>query len=461
MFKILRRWHFDVALILGLVAFGSAVYLSQPQPLWSLPTSPQAQLNTSNFMFLGFHENDSYLYTCKNIVLDSKQLALPTIQVWETNTGKLLDTYPFQIPEVDQHKIKQYGKHVRIFFWPTGQQNLVYSMIQFEAEDNNSIFRLYQLQDGTCLGDTYVSRRDNDTFNYLMQNPDDGHHLGVVVKRKNDGQAIITDLSDGKKLHSFAIPGDHFYKAMITPSSQFLIFVFLPSGQQPYLQVYRMHSWEFLGRFDLPPGYHQQMTFLNDAEWLVKNLLNNEQGTYDRQRFEVLRFDLKAKKLSTLQEHPIHGREFKHYATTLFLGQQVYSLTFSVPLSSYYPFLLPIESWLERYVYKRPKKMSLRVYDIHDGHLCRQLSDLPVSDLPEGSYTLSNHAHFLAYVEREMIDKKPEQQIVFSLYAVPHYLWELTLSRMKWLCWLFIIAWPFRYLIRPANPQMSPMVAPT
>src|SRR4051812_424928 len=108
MFKKLRRWHFDVALILSMITFGLAVYLNQPKPLWSLPTSSQAQLNTSNFMFLGFHENDSCVYTCQNLVLDSNQSALPTIQVWETNTGKLLDTYPFQIPEEDQHKIKQY-----------------------------------------------------------------------------------------------------------------------------------------------------------------------------------------------------------------------------------------------------------------------------------------------------------------------------------------------------------------
>ena len=193
----------------------------------------------------------------------------PMIQKWEAATGKLLSTYPFQIPEDDKGLIEEYSKRVQFLCWPTNQigpSSLVHSLLNFEEANNSNIIRLYRLNDGTCVGDTYVSRKlGHNSSSYLMQNPEDGHHLMLITQHSNNGQASVTDMASGKKIHTFKIPSQHFFKAMVSPGGQYLVFIFMnPTNGQKYLEVYRNLTWEPLGNSRFQQGLSN-----NSPSWMI------------------------------------------------------------------------------------------------------------------------------------------------------------------------------------------------
>ncbi|HQR05257.1 MAG TPA: hypothetical protein PLN21_00460 [Gemmatales bacterium] len=466
MWKPLRRWHFDLALLLGLTIFGTAYYLSIPRPLW-IHTQPrwtnlqtgQKQQFPFGFTLLGFSEDDLSFFTCHDHWSQPGQPAKPMINQWEVSTGRLVKAYPFQLPEKDQLLTKESPHPVQFLHSSKNQAeppNLIFSYLNFTEDNNRLTFRIYQLNDGACLGDTYVDRKHNDSFSYLMQNPEDGHHLAVITRYidKAKSEARVTDLATGKRLHTFEIPGESFWKAMTSPNGQFLILLFMPPpDRKVYLEVYRMHSWEKLGRYHSPQWF-SQLTFLDDTHWVIKSTsLSAKQELQDQLYF--YQFDPEARTLTPTPDHPLHGRSPNNSMIGILPGDYFYTATGSQPLSHYYPFLLKVEDWFKRIgigiEIHRASKAVIREYDLHTGKLLRQQSGLPL-----GQYIMSNQPRYLANVNTTK-DGNNQEQVMMSLYAIPHYLWETTLSWMQWLAWLLVIPWPLRYFI--ARKQQDPSLA--
>lgn len=459
MLKRIRRRHFDLALLLGLAIFGSAYYLSTPRPLWT-HTQPrwtnlqagQKQKLPSDFTFLGFSEDDLSFYTCHDHWSPPGQPAKPMIHQWEAGTGKLVKSYPFQIPEKDQLLIQEYPHPVQFLHSSKDQTeppNLIFSYLNFTEDNDKLLFRIYQLNDGACLGDTYVDRKRNDSFSYLTQNPEDGHHLAVIKRNidKAKSEARVTDLATGKRLHTLEVPSESFWKAMASPNGRFLILLFMPPpDRKVYLEVYRMHSWEKLGRYDSPQWF-SQLAFLGDTHWVIKSTILNAQQTFQEQ-LHFYQFDPEAKTLTPNPEHPQHEWTPNNALIGLLHGNYFYTATYSQPLSHFYPFLLKVEGWLKRIGIEmhRASKVVIREYDPHTGRLLRQQSGIPL-----GQYIMSNRPSYLANVSTTK-DSNNQDQVTMSIYAIPHHLWETTLSWLQWLAWLLILPWPLRYFI-PRRPN--------
>jgi len=467
MFKRIRRWHFDLALLLGLAIFSIAYYHSIPRPLWTytqprwtyLEANPKNPL-PSEFTLLGFSEDDLSFFTCHDIWSQPGHPATPLIKQWEVSTGKHLKSYPFQLPDKDRLLIKEYSQPVQFLCSSTDQTeppNLVFSYINFTSDNDKLTFRIYQLSDGACLGDTYVNRRQHESFSYLTQNPEDGHHLTVITRNidKNKTEAKLTDLATGKRLHTFEIPSESFYKAMTSPNGQFLIFLYKPPpDRQAYLEVYRMYTWEKLGEYH-PPQCFTQLAFLDDTHWALKSMTNlNTQNEY-REQLDFYQFDPEARTLTPTPEHPLHGWTVSNADSGFFYGNYFYTSTARLPLSHYYPFLVQVEGWLKKIGIEmnRSPKAVVREYDLRSGKLIRQLSGLPKS-----RYIMSHQDGFLANVNTTN-DGNNQEQLTMSIYALSSYLWETTLSWMQWLSWLLVIPWPLRYFVTPRHsPGNEPSV---
>jgi len=322
-------------------------------------------------------------------------------------------------------------------------------MISFASSNNKNIFRLYEVNTGACLGDAYVSRKNNDSFSYLMQNPTDGHHLALITRHGNNGEASVTDLATGKKIHTFKVPSQHFFKAIVTSGGEYLLFLFMDRNAQRFLEVYRNRTWESLGHFPSAEGLIKQIAFIDDTHWVTLSATNVTNQNVIRERLEFFHFDPNAKSLTRVSDHPLHLKEFSNHDHGVIQGNYFYTNSTGVPLSLHFPFLAKVEAWLDRQGIKwkrQQSKVQVQVYDIRTGERIKQLSHLP-----EGYYQLSPQARYLSYALKSKDDKN-QDQIALSVYALPHHLWQPTLSWMQWLSWLLILPWPLRYFIaRRAN----------
>ncbi|MFT3881625.1 MAG: hypothetical protein QM703_18425 [Gemmatales bacterium] len=445
MWKPLRRRHFDLALLLGLTLFGVAYYLSFPQPLWTHTTPCAIGTSGTDMVQLGFAEDDSSIYTGTMSWWLTNQHTPSTIQQWDAATGKLLKSYPFQIPDEDMQLVKKETEPVRFHCWTSDFPNLLYSMISFASSNNKNIFRLYEVSTGACLGDAYVSRKNNDSFSYLMQNPTDGHHLALISTSQGNGQSMVTDLATGQVLRIFDISHRQFLKATTTPGGKYLVVTLVTGLRKWEVEVYRMHTWEKLGRYPLPDGMFQQLAFLDDTHWITRTTISLDKQRYDRELLNCLQFNPDLGTLTPSADHPLHGKVISNDDHGVIQGNYVFTNSWGRSLTQSIPFLAKVEGWLDGLGIKfkrQPIKVQVQVYNIRTGELVKQLSHLP-----EGYYQLSPQARYLSYALKSKDDNN-QDQIALSLYAIPHHLWETTLSWLQWLAWLLVIPWPLRYFVQ-------------
>ena len=191
---------------------------------------------------------------------------------------------------------------------------------------------------------------------------------------------------------------------------------------------------------------------MDDTHWVVRSTISAINQYDAREQLQFFLFNPSDKSLTSIPEHPLHFKEFSNHDHGVIQGNYFYTNSTGVPLSFYYPFLAHIEGWFKRigFNFKRTSKTNVQVYDLHTGQLIRQLSGLP-----ESYYALSQQARYVTNVQK-IKDSNNRGQVTLSVYALPHYLWDLTLGRLQWLSWLLVLPWPLRYFVACRQNSVIP-----
>src|SRR6185295_1857966 len=102
MLKKLRRWHFDLALFLGLTIFSWSYWYSKPRPVWTKGYPTDNYEVKHSFRFLGYSADSQSVYTTHENNVLRNNWSTPQIQRWSTQTGELLEDYRVELPEEDR-----------------------------------------------------------------------------------------------------------------------------------------------------------------------------------------------------------------------------------------------------------------------------------------------------------------------------------------------------------------------
>ncbi len=451
MLKHLRRWHFDLAFFLGLAIFSWAYWYPKPRPAWTIRYADTETPVRRNSSLLGFSEDSQFLYTTQESYALTKDCPVPQIQKWDARTGKLLNDYSVELPEEDRFLLQLKRNQ------PNSSYNIMlcndpgYFLIQYHQskEQDHHYLRLYGI-DGKPVGQG-IELENTAVATYISHRSVSPSHWGVYIERKSNNDPTsysILDFDTGKTIRVFPLnPDEKLSQIQYSPNHRFLLIVNeVISKQAKLIEVIDLLTGECCGRFSIPAGRDQILIPLDDTHWVFCPCNGGKASLNDV--LEVYHFVPDANTLQVDLTHPWNG----------------FSIHLNHLLGAFPPCLLlaktdetkrndpewvkVIIGWLARIGLSRDVtlKQNYQVFDLATKRLERQ-----VTGISSDAVMFSPDLHSLVEIRYG-----PPGLAGFSLYHIPHYLWEPTLSWMQWLSWLLVIPWPLRYFVASRQNSLVP-----
>ncbi len=134
----LRRWHFDLAIFVGLLLFGLSYWYIFPRPrsVTRVPTDPTINMGAAS---LGFSTDGPFYYTLKDAFIVGNHLPKPMTQRWNVEKGELLKEYPLQMPAEDVAYMKPMPRGAQHFFYTRPNFQIKMSFIRYKQQTKPSM----------------------------------------------------------------------------------------------------------------------------------------------------------------------------------------------------------------------------------------------------------------------------------------------------------------------------------
>ncbi len=429
----LRRWHFDVAIFVGLGVFVAAYLLAQPRAMWRVPLGKLATLE------IGFSSDGRTFYTLKDVAVNDGHRPRPMIQGWNVATGVLVSEMPLQVPEEELAKIGPLSFESDIRFRPY----LIPGSDHFQVRIQGDALRLFELETGRHIP---LATTTGKWFWYLMQNPADGHHWGIAAGNSAVGEAPrLVDLATGETLHTFSIsPGRYPYSCNVTRDKKYVIMVWCmsssstPIGHQ--LQIVPMDRWNESQFLPLEQcDYIVQVESRRDRLFVFT--LSREHGAYVNQT-QAFRFDPAQ---GVFQKEKVPEWLGSRTMEAPYLFDDVVVMYSVLRSDDERPQIVErIRNFSRQFgiqFRQLADEQNFFVHDLQCGRVLRQLTK--INDVGECSLLPRWNAEYLTGIQYEMNDEK-----FLLMYRIPHHLSERSLHFLQYAAWVLVVPWPGRYLIR-------------
>ena len=448
MFKRLRRWHFDLALFLGLAIFSWAYWYTKPRPVWTNYYALKDNGARNNSLsILGYSADSQSIYTTCETTEFTKNLPIPQIQRWSTQTGELLEDYPVELPEEDRFLLKLPRQHFGSSFTLTLCNDPQYFQVRYHqsSKQEHHYMRLYRIN-----GKPVAKGLELNQFfsiDYVTQPPGSEHYWALFFERvfqKRELPISLIDLDTGKPIRTYqSAERDKLESYPTFSSGRYLAFVTQSiKNTSRQMEVIDLQTGESIGQISIPNGTLYSLAALDESH-LAACLIIGDYSSFTT-HVEIYRKDPEAKTLRLDASHPLNGRT--SVQNQWIWIQAPYLVTVSNENDQHKDSIVmkTIQGWLARIGIVRDdtRKNNFHIADLATGQPLRQVSRFSphCSPSPEWRYIVADTSG-------------PNDQPGLCLYVIPHYLWESTLSWMQWLSWLLVIPWPLRYFVQP---QLAP-----
>ncbi|MFT3881628.1 MAG: hypothetical protein QM703_18440 [Gemmatales bacterium] len=444
MIKKLRRWHFDLAFFLGLAIFSWAYWYSKPRPVWTSYYTLKdngARINYLNI--LGYSADSQSIYTTCETTAISKNWPIPQIQRWSTKTGELLEDYPAEFPEEDRFLLQLPRRHFGGSFTTILCADPRYFMVRYHQSNkkDHNYFRLYRI-DGKPVGQgREVDRYDHIEF---LTDPTGGDRHWItqfdLSSKKQDNPISVIDLDTGIPVRAPRV----FTRASldtfpVVHDGRHLIFKMKGTDTTPMqYEIIDLQTGESLGVISLTNRY-DDLNIVDNTHYALKAMIGIP-GNYSTQ-LHFFRYDPDSHSIKPDHATPLDGKMFAWMMEPFVQPPHLVVQTRSIELQHQHQIIQTILDWLARIGISRnnDRTTSYHIYDMNSGQLLRQVTGIPQQDQlhpsPDWSSLVTSASG-------------PRNEQGLSLYMIPHYLWETTLSWLQWLSWLLVIPWPLRYFVQ-------------
>ncbi len=448
----LRRWHFDLALLAGILVLAASYWFIGPRPRWQtrILTDPTIKMHVSA---LGFSQDEQFYYTLKDDYLLGNRKPKPMIQRWEAKTGELLEEYALKLPATDiaqWRSLPPGAQDYAVYPLVLPENNLIQIFQSIDRQASLDSYRLFDITTGECITNNPPTVVGCSLI-YLKQDPQNGHHWGCFQENGQPGKPVqLIDLNDGNIIKSFRPPeGATWCNAAVLWNQEKLILAWHSTaeesrGNTSLLTIHPLDTWECLQQMTLPvqPAAIRQIVENGENQFEIKYLRGVGNLMLTTARY---RYDIESKKYAPVlpvTTEDYQGNETGWYHNSLVRIHRKTIRNTSKP----HPLVLTMNSFLERYgisLGRIREEDQISVYDAKTGSLLRKLTGLP--ELGGGSQISTISSHWVVHLNA---DKGCN---TLTLYEIPHYLWHPTMQGVMYLSWLLVIPWPFRYLIRSAR----------
>lgn len=430
MFKYLRRWHFDIAIFLGLTLFAWAYWNSVARPIWQRSVFDVKTASPMQYQFIDWIAKQQTI-TCLGEYLDlATRQRKQFIDKRNVITGELKERLPLQITYQEEGELEEC-----IVYQP-------YVRVRWRKQNGECVHRFFSTEDGKQVG--LPIETGNHELLRLMTAEDHSQEallLRISFGKANTGKPMqVQSLATGRVLKTFEPATQRANFAYLTPDGKQLLIFWLTGPGKYALEVFSTNTWEGTGRIKEVDGSLCNLLFIDNNTWLFADYikLNPQQNTLQH-RWSCYRFDPTKKTLIEIATHPLHGRVTKNQ---LLPEPPVLLESVRIPIEKLEsPILQTMEQWLARIGIQRDytQKQSIFIRDLASNEILRSIHGLAVAGLQHSSdwlqlYTIRQDAR--------------NQDFLLSAYDVPDHRWHLFLSWLQWLSWLLVIPWPLRYFVR-------------
>lgn len=450
MFKRVRRWHFDVALFLGLALFSWAYWYSKPRPIWTQTVHAEPGTNVE-LDWLGY-STDGHVFYSKRQLWKDKWLA-PIIEFRSVATGDVLEQHEVQLTPDEQAILAtaqwQYDRKMDVMLSSDRQ----YLQLRIFAERREILHRLSTLQ-GQPAGAGFRLSNLHNTM-HLADLSSGTLKLGFARDFKQGGSDLFfLDMATGKRLQTIDRPeGRALYNIVAIPGGRYVAAMWksmsgpagVPQSSSYLVQIIQLSDYTPVASVVLEDTDLIDICMVSEKNWLICQAKQNPVLTT---KLLCYQFDPESRKLTEDPQKLLHGKVsqphqwwYPHppYLTSTYLHMDGETQQNS--------FMHTIRNWLAKIGIHRTEAYTSKyeVADLQTGEPLRQ-----VTGVPGGLY--------LSWDKRYLIGETHPGLVG---YEVPHHLWEKSLSWMQWLSWLLVFPWPLRYLAleavhSPRRPESQP-----
>jgi len=441
----LRRWHFDLALFLGLAIFSWAYWYSKPRPVWtSYYTLKDNAARTNHFTLLGYSADSQSIYTtCENYKL-SNNWPFPQIQRWSTKTGELLEDFALQMPEEDRFQLQLPVQRFTTPYTITLCNDTRHMLLRYQQskQKDHHYLRLYRL-DGKPVGQGLDVYRF-DRVECLTDSTGGDRHWVVRFElnwKKVDMPMSVVDLDTGKPVRdprTYLRPHLDVFPTVV--AGRYLNLNVKPAlATSMQMEIVDLMTGETLGNIPLPSGKMHQWVRLNDTHYAVYYAIGEFESYITH--LDMYRYDQSTRTFVPDHSHPLDGLTSASMQWLSVLPPYLLTTSINQDTSKESEILKVIRGWLARIgiVRNHANTINYQIADMTTGQRLRQISGIP----SEGDHTASPDWCSIAAIATHNEKYEPG----LCLYVIPHHLWEPTLSWLQWLAWLLVIPWPFRYFL--------------
>ena len=443
MLKHLHRWHFDLALFLGLAIFSWAYWYTKPRPLWTTYYNTESYDVKYSFKLLGYSADCQSIYTACDSKKLSKVWPVPQIQRWSTLTGELLEDDTLEMPEEDRFQLQLPRPHQLTPYSVTLCDDPSYIMVRYEQSKlkDHHYIRLYRINGKPVGQGLEVPRYYRVEYLTDLSKGDRHWAVSFELNPKNTELPIsVIDLNTGKTVR----PPQTYARGKLDAfpriaGGRYLYFVMKPTETKPMeIEIVDLQTGESQGRVQTTrfPGYF----LLDDSHFAVCVMIGDVNNYTTRLDFYC--YDAIAKAIVPDHSHPLDGITSVPMQWFTVKPPYLLSETRNTVNRKESEVIKTVLGWFARIGIVRSDSNStiLRVADLTTGQPLRQISGVPPHD---DSKPAPDWRSIVA------ITRNDKGEPGLCLYLIPHYLWETSLSWMQWLSWLLVIPWPLRYFVQP------------
>ncbi|HQR05256.1 MAG TPA: hypothetical protein PLN21_00455 [Gemmatales bacterium] len=444
MLKRLRRWHFDLALFLGLAIFSWAYWYSKPRPVWtSYYSLKENGSRNNNFTILGYSADSQSIYTSVDTTVVSKNCPIPQIQRWSTRSGELLEDYPVELPEEDRFLLNLPRQRLGLSLTVTLCADPRYFTVRYHqsSKKDHHYVRLYRI-DGKPLGQG-LEVYQYDRVEYLTD-PSGGDRHWITQfelnSRKSGVPISVIDLDTGKPVRAPRVYAEGKQDAFpVVHQGRTLVFRLKASETTPMqFEIIDLHTGESRGF--IPKNRYDGLEILDNTHYVLKAMIGCIDSYTNQLHF--YQYDPDSRTIKPDHTPPLDGltSAMRDWPSVIppYLVIENHNTS---SVQQQHQIMQTLLGWLARIgiVRNNTNTSDYRILDMITCQPLRQVTCLPQDVGHAPSPDWCSIAALISF------NDKSEPGL--CLYLIPHYLWEPTLSWMQWLAWLLVIPWPLRYFL--------------
>lgn len=314
MLKHLRRWHFDLAIFLGLALFAWAYWYSIPRPSWQVPFIDTVRYEMRSSQLIGevalYNQSSCYVEGFDTVTKEVHRY----IERRSLTQGDQLQKIELELP------VNVNGEHPPLKIAGSSHSELLVFSTQQTPAVEDTLICFISCNNGKPIGPV-IEAKTNDLLFVLerAKNQQDYWALrssftlpGSANKSQNPSPSAIINLSTGRTIKEFAVNEMKPLHAALTPDGLYLL-LFRAQKDKYLIELYNTRDWTVQFASQPIQGYlSYKVQFLLDDTIILNNYIKtNPQSSTLQQQFSCYRIDPKSQVLQELASHPLHGLTFK------------------------------------------------------------------------------------------------------------------------------------------------------